>query len=274
MRFQDIGFAKKLLAGSALDTVLAWAPTGQTQKWTTYGIHSGEYPFVATMQPTLYVDGVSQGEMWDVVNNVALGELHEANDISCIGEGFGDFDSNGVEDTNDLLKMRVTYNFTPTGFGLITGIKWTGSADVNGIFGSTLPLTADMSGNIRFLPDRTNVVIGSAYTNKRGNGVYVYPTGIDCIIHATSSGPISSMYEQTATHKMYFDLNLLLLEGGIAPVSGTAWAISSFFQILKKGLEGDLNDDFRVDFYDFAKMASNWLIDCMTDPNDPACVLK
>jgi hypothetical protein len=35
---------------------------------------------------------------------------------------------------------------------------------------------------------------------------------------------------------------------------------------------GDLNNDFRVDFYDFAEMAKNWLIDCILDPNDPACV--
>ena len=51
-------------------------------------------------------------------------------------------------------------------------------------------------------------------------------------------------------------------------------------------LAGDLNDDCKVDFYDFAKMAAkwladfsdlqemaaNWLIDCDTDPNNPACV--
>jgi hypothetical protein len=35
---------------------------------------------------------------------------------------------------------------------------------------------------------------------------------------------------------------------------------------------GDLNNNFRVDFYDFAQMASNWLIDCTTDPDNPACV--
>jgi hypothetical protein len=39
-------------------------------------------------------------------------------------------------------------------------------------------------------------------------------------------------------------------------------------------LSGDLNDDCRIDFYDFAKVASNWLIDCFTDPNNPECVPK
>ncbi|MHC4617724.1 MAG: hypothetical protein ACYTEQ_08210 [Planctomycetota bacterium] len=37
---------------------------------------------------------------------------------------------------------------------------------------------------------------------------------------------------------------------------------------------GDLNDDCRVDFYDFASMAPNWLIDCNMNPSDPACIPK
>ncbi len=39
-------------------------------------------------------------------------------------------------------------------------------------------------------------------------------------------------------------------------------------------LSGDLNDDCRIDFYDFAVMASNWLIDCTTDPSNLQCVHK
>ena len=35
---------------------------------------------------------------------------------------------------------------------------------------------------------------------------------------------------------------------------------------------GDLNDDCRVDFLDFALMAQNWLVDCLVDPSHPACV--
>jgi lysophospholipase L1-like esterase len=36
-------------------------------------------------------------------------------------------------------------------------------------------------------------------------------------------------------------------------------------------LYGDINGDCRVDFYDFAELASNWLIDCNTDPGNPQC---
>jgi len=39
-------------------------------------------------------------------------------------------------------------------------------------------------------------------------------------------------------------------------------------------LAGDLNDDCKVDFRDFAIMADNWLIDCNTDPSNPVCVPK
>jgi len=39
-------------------------------------------------------------------------------------------------------------------------------------------------------------------------------------------------------------------------------------------LNGDLNDDCKVDFTDFAKMAMKWLIDCDIEPNNPACMLK
>jgi hypothetical protein len=39
-------------------------------------------------------------------------------------------------------------------------------------------------------------------------------------------------------------------------------------------LKGDLNNDCKVDFSDFAIMASRWLIDCDLNPEDPACVPK
>lgn len=36
-------------------------------------------------------------------------------------------------------------------------------------------------------------------------------------------------------------------------------------------VEGDLNSDCRVDFRDFALFAANWLVDCNSQPLDPAC---
>jgi len=39
-------------------------------------------------------------------------------------------------------------------------------------------------------------------------------------------------------------------------------------------LFGDFNNDCKIDFYDFALMAANWLIDCNINPSDPACKPK
>jgi ABC-type cobalt transport system substrate-binding protein len=39
-------------------------------------------------------------------------------------------------------------------------------------------------------------------------------------------------------------------------------------------LFGDVTNDCRFDFYDFAMMAANWLIDCNIAPNNPACISR
>ena len=58
----------------------------------------------------------------------------------------------------------------------------------------------------------------------------------------------------------------------------TAIAAGGYHSLGLKGcqfdLAGDLNDDCKVDFSDFAIMAGNWLIDCNINPSDPACVPK
>ena len=56
------------------------------------------------------------------------------------------------------------------------------------------------------------------------------------------------------------------------------WAKKRFGYALRRVcdfvLAGDMNDDCRVDCYDFAVMAENRLIDCIANPSDPACVPK
>jgi hypothetical protein len=58
----------------------------------------------------------------------------------------------------------------------------------------------------------------------------------------------------------------------------TAIAAGRYHSLGLKGcpynLDGDLNDDCKVDFYDFAIMANNWFVDCFDEPNNPACVSK
>ncbi len=61
--------------------------------------------------------------------------------------------------------------------------------------------------------------------------------------------------------------------GFIAIVAGGTCS-SAIVQTCDYALAGDLNDDCRVDFYDFATMASNWLIDCTAEAGNPQCVHK
>jgi len=59
---------------------------------------------------------------------------------------------------------------------------------------------------------------------------------------------------------------------------GAGWSdvylIKLSAEVCQYELFGDLNNDCKVDFYDFAMMAANWLIDCNINPSDPACTPK
>jgi hypothetical protein len=52
------------------------------------------------------------------------------------------------------------------------------------------------------------------------------------------------------------------------------WIAGAFWEPCLYKLDGDMNGDCRVDFIDFALLARNWLIDCGTEPNNPACTPK
>ena len=39
-------------------------------------------------------------------------------------------------------------------------------------------------------------------------------------------------------------------------------------------LSGDFNNDCKVDLFDLAMMANNWLVDCNLDPDNPACMVE
>ena len=64
------------------------------------------------------------------------------------------------------------------------------------------------------------------------------------------------------------------LDSGVAYLDNFVVDSGTIVHICEYALAGDLNNDCRVDFLDFAIMASNWLIDCTTDPSNPQCVHK
>ncbi len=59
-------------------------------------------------------------------------------------------------------------------------------------------------------------------------------------------------------------------DGGGA--TGAVWVL--FLYACRYELKGDVNNDCKVDLFDFAWMCDNWLIDCNSNPNDPSCIPK
>ena len=64
------------------------------------------------------------------------------------------------------------------------------------------------------------------------------------------------------------------LPSGVAYLDNFVVDSGTIVQICEYALAGDLNNDCKVDFRDFARMAENWLIDCQANPSNPACVPK
>jgi hypothetical protein len=68
-----------------------------------------------------------------------------------------------------------------------------------------------------------------------------------------------------------------IIAGGISSLGAGSYdiyLIKLSSEVCQYALAGDMNNDCKVDFYDFAIMAANWLIDCNIEPNDPSCVPK
>ena len=57
--------------------------------------------------------------------------------------------------------------------------------------------------------------------------------------------------------------------GGPGTTEGNVWL---FYVGCPYDIVGDVDNNCRVNLADFAKLASNWLIDCIENPADPACV--
>jgi hypothetical protein len=64
------------------------------------------------------------------------------------------------------------------------------------------------------------------------------------------------------------------LPSGVAYLDNFIVDSGTIVQICEYALAGDLNNDCKVDFRDFARMAENWLIDCHANPSNSACVPK
>jgi alpha-tubulin suppressor-like RCC1 family protein len=105
------------------------------------------------------------------------------------------------------------------------------------------------------------------YTPPDGNDYVAIAAGVHCLA-LKSNGSIvgwGSNYRGRATPPE--GNNFVAISAGLTH----SLAIKKDCQY---ALKGDLNNDCRVDFADFAIMAAHWLIDCDLNPADPACVPK
>jgi hypothetical protein len=59
---------------------------------------------------------------------------------------------------------------------------------------------------------------------------------------------------------------------GLYSDRGAVWVLFLYECLYE--LKGDVNNDCKVNAFDFAEMARNWLIDCDLTPDDPACMSK
>jgi hypothetical protein len=66
----------------------------------------------------------------------------------------------------------------------------------------------------------------------------------------------------------------LTLNSGDAYLDNFVVDSGTIVPICEYVLAGDLNNDCKVNFSDFAVMAGNWLTNCFDNPSDPACVHK
>ena len=108
------------------------------------------------------------------------------------------------------------------------------------------------------------------------------------------------LFEGSIRTAFIYDGEMIDLNDLISPTSGWelifAYDINSLGQIVGRGyidgnfhsylltpvpepgtpctyqLVGDLDESCRVDLGDVAKLAANWLLDCIDNPTDPACV--
>jgi hypothetical protein len=87
--------------------------------------------------------------------------------------------------------------------------------------------------------------------------------------------PIGGVFFSAGTYQAEFLLTEESFHGsGLAGGWAAAMAGEAVFTICLFDLAGDLNGDCKVDMLDFATIAENWLIDCSTNPSNPACVPK
>jgi probable HAF family extracellular repeat protein len=210
------------------------------------------------------------------------------------------FPANGINNSGQVVGTRngtayLYENGTVTGLVTLGGVSSV-ARDINNNGLITGYDTIDFSGTYRtraFLYDNGAV---TALGTLGGDDSTHYPTSIN------DNGLIVGYvhFDGGDSSPFIYDGEMIDLNNLISPTSGWdltfANDINSLGQIVGRGyidgkfhsylltpvpepgtpctyqLVGDLDESCRVDLGDVAKLAANWLLDCIDDPADPACV--
>lgn len=238
------GLSDLAIFDNTLEFTMNWNPDGVLPgKWTAYGAHysAADAPFTVTVNPELFVDGVSLGDMTDELD-IAFGEINEADTITCIVEGKGVY----LTTTHEQLLLRITQDFTQAGLATSSRATWAGAAETGGgaIYVPSVLIPGDYTGNIQLPQSDTLTVIGSDYSGLKGNTVIASIDNQPYEIIATSIGPTSEIKEQGGTNKIYFEVSDAVLPGTTFNVdhyeiaSGSVWAMGGTIRIAKIGTAG------------------------------------
>ncbi|MHC4459668.1 MAG: FG-GAP repeat protein, partial [Planctomycetota bacterium] len=116
----------------------------------------------------------------------------------------------------------------------------------------------------------TTAIVGSPGTDFASGSAYLYDFSDPC-------NPVE-IAKLTASDAAGGDLfgHSVAISGTTALVgaagTGTDSGSAYLFGPCPYTIAGDINEDCRVDLRDFAVMAGNWLVDCILEPSDPACL--
>ncbi len=174
---------------------------------------------------------------------------------------FGNDDAGGQSGSAYLFDVSDPCN--------ITEIKLTASdAAANDLFGSSVALSGSTAlvgaySDDDACPGNINCNSGSAYLYDFSDPCSI----IEIKLTASDAAAVDLFGESVAI-------------SGATAIVGARWDYDAgirsgsayLFGPCPYTIAGDINEDCKVDLRDFALMAGNWLVDCLLDPSDPACL--
>ncbi len=220
----------------------------------TYSSGSGSLSLsnISVGPPVLILEGLTGNGGYTISSPTVTISSSLVQDTSSGGLASGNFQGGGTLTIAGTLKYN-NVAITPAGTNLIVATMASQPWSLGELTGT--PIILDSS--IYFVPTAQGLGLGIA----NGSG--------DTLKINNFRADFTFMFVTPNPSVLNTDQSLAGMANSIQIVAAASEPSPCMFV-----LAGDLNDDCTVDFYDFAIMAANWLIDCDTNPSDPACAPK